>query len=87
LFLLSVVIPVAKGHFPPGFAMRKHPANVAMSTSSGLHLRPSWIALPTLPNVACYQLRNTRIFFASKKRFGSGQVFAASAFLNIPWVL
>jgi len=83
LFLLSVV----KVIFLFGFTVGRDSANIAVSRTSGLHLRPSWIALPTLPNVACYQLRNTRIFFASKKRFGSGQVFAASAFLNIPWVL
>ena len=62
LVLLSVVNPVVYGDFWGWMGNWIIPANAAVSSTSGLRQLPSWIGGATLPNVARYQLRYTRIF-------------------------
>ena len=57
-----MVNPVVKAVFLPSLVARENPANDRISKVLGLHLFLSWIAPPTLPKQARYQLRYTRIF-------------------------
>ena len=57
-----MVNPVVKAVFRPGLPTRQNPANARVARLSGLRLFRSRMERQTLPNVARYQLRYTRIF-------------------------
>ena len=58
---LSVVIPVVKADFRSGLAVRSNPANACVARLSGLCVLVARIGGATLPKLARYQLRYTRI--------------------------
>ena len=59
---LSVVIPVVKAVFRPGFMTRRNPTNARAARLSGLRLLRSWMKSTAHPKQARYQLCNTPIF-------------------------
>ncbi len=86
---LSVVIPVVKAAFRPGFSFRRNPATRRVPKPCGLQYFESWMAREPLPKQARYQLRYTRVSYYSflhppvpcalqPNKFGTKSLCAAS---------